>query len=79
MNDARTVVEMLIQYQTEVVFGVPGDTSIGLYEALYDVQPKIRHVMARDERTASFMPDYLIATSVVIADAGTPTPCITRF
>lgn len=57
MNGARTVVEMLMQYQTEVIFGVPGDTSIGLYEALYDVQPKIRHVMARDERSASFMAD----------------------
>jgi acetolactate synthase-1/2/3 large subunit len=57
MNGARTVVEMLLQYQTEVIFGVPGDTSIGLYEALYDVQPKIRHVMARDERSASFMAD----------------------
>lgn len=57
MNGARTVVEMLMQYQTEVIFGVPGDTSIGLYEALYDVLPKIRHVMARDERSASFMAD----------------------
>ncbi len=57
MNGARTVVEMLKKYETEVIFGVPGDTSIGLYEALYDVAPAIRHVMARDERSASFMAD----------------------
>ena len=57
MNGARTVVEMLKKYETEVIFGVPGDTSIGLYEALYDVSPAIRHVMARDERSASFMAD----------------------
>ncbi len=57
MNGARTVVEMLKKYKTEVIFGVPGDTSIGLYEALYDVAPAIRHVMARDERSASFMAD----------------------
>ncbi len=57
MNGARTIVEMLGHYETEVIFGVPGDTSIGLYEALYDVQPTIRHIMARDERSASFMAD----------------------
>ncbi len=57
MNGARTVVEMLKKYKTQVIFGVPGDTSIGLYEALYDVAPAIRHVMARDERSASFMAD----------------------
>jgi acetolactate synthase-1/2/3 large subunit len=57
MNGARTVVEMLKKYGTEVIFGVPGDTSIGLYEALYDVSPAIRHIMARDERSASFMAD----------------------
>jgi acetolactate synthase-1/2/3 large subunit len=57
MNGARTVVEMLKRYETEVIFGVPGDTSIGLYEALYDVNPTIRHIMARDERSASFMAD----------------------
>ena len=57
MNGARTIVEMLKKYETEVIFGVPGDTSIGLYEALYDVAPAIRHIMARDERSASFMAD----------------------
>jgi acetolactate synthase-1/2/3 large subunit len=57
MNGAITVVEMLRRYGTEVIFGVPGDTSIGLYEALYDVAPAIRHIMARDERSASFMAD----------------------
>lgn len=57
MNGARTVVEMLRLYGTDVIFGVPGDTSIGFYEALYDVNPTIRHIMARDERSASFMAD----------------------
>ena len=57
MNGAQTLVEMLKQYQVEVIFGVPGDTSIPFYEALYDAQPGIRHIMARDERSASFMAD----------------------
>ena len=57
MNGARVVVEMLKNYQTEVIFGVPGDTSIKLYEALFDIQPEVRHIMARDERSAAFMAD----------------------
>ena len=57
MNGAHTIVEMLRLCGTDVVFGVPGDTSIGLYDALYDANPTIRHIMARDERSASFMAD----------------------
>jgi acetolactate synthase-1/2/3 large subunit len=57
MIGAQAVVEMLKQYQVDVIFGVPGDTNVALYEALYDAQPGIHHVMARDERSASFMAD----------------------
>jgi acetolactate synthase-1/2/3 large subunit len=48
---------MLLEYKVEVIFGVPGDTSLTLYEAIHDALPKIRHVMARDERSAGFMAD----------------------
>ena len=54
---AEVLVEMLIAYETEVVFGVPGDTSLALYDALYASRSKIRHVLARDERSAVFMAD----------------------
>jgi acetolactate synthase-1/2/3 large subunit len=57
MNGSQVLVEMFKSYDVDVIFGVPGDTSISLYEALYDVHPTIRHVMARDERSASFMAD----------------------
>jgi len=57
MNGAQALVEMLKVYQVELVFGVPGDTSLPLYEALSNAAPAIRHVMARDERSASFMAD----------------------
>ncbi len=48
---------MLLEYKVEVVFGVPGDTSLAPYEAIHDAFPKIRHIMARDERSAGFMAD----------------------
>jgi acetolactate synthase I/II/III large subunit len=57
MTGSRVLVKMLSAYGVDVIFGVPGDTNVPFYEALYDAQPAIRHVMARDERSASFMAD----------------------
>ena len=57
MTGAQAVVEMLLAYDVEVIFGVPGDSSLPLYDALYEAAPRIRHVLARDERSAAFMAD----------------------
>ncbi|MEW6263957.1 MAG: thiamine pyrophosphate-binding protein [Thermodesulfobacteriota bacterium] len=57
MTGAEVLVRMLIAYQVKYVFGVPGDTSLALYEALHDQADRIRHVLARDERSAGFMAD----------------------
>ncbi len=57
MTGAQAVVEILVAYGVEVIFGVPGDTSLPLYDALYKASPKIRHILARDERSAVFMAD----------------------
>jgi acetolactate synthase I/II/III large subunit len=57
MKGSEVLVRMLQAYEVDVIFGVPGDTSIPFYEALYDAGNGIRHIMARDERSASFMAD----------------------
>jgi acetolactate synthase-1/2/3 large subunit len=57
MNGAQALVEMLISYDTQVVFGLPGDTTVDFYDALHAASGRIRHLMARDERTAGFMAD----------------------
>lgn len=57
MRGADILVEMLIGYGVEVVFGVPGDTNVPFYEALQLREGSIRHVMARDERSAGYMAD----------------------
>lgn len=57
MRGADILVEMLIGYGVEVVFGVPGDTNVPFYEALQLREDQIRHVMARDERSAGYMAD----------------------
>jgi acetolactate synthase-1/2/3 large subunit len=57
MNGAQALVRMLIDYDTEVLFGLPGDTSVDLYDALHAESSKISHLLARDERSAAFMAD----------------------
>ena len=57
MRGADILVQMLIDYGVDTVFGVPGDTNVSLYEALQTNEDRITHVMARDERSAGFMAD----------------------
>ena len=57
MRGADVLVEMLVGYGVDVVFGVPGDTNVPFYEALNGASDRIRHVMARDERSSGFMAD----------------------
>jgi acetolactate synthase-1/2/3 large subunit len=57
MKGAQAPVELLIRYDTRVVFGLPGDTTIDSYDALQSKPGRITHLMARDERSAAFMAD----------------------
>ena len=57
LNAAQAIIAMLKAYQVRYVFGVPGDTSIPFYDALYQARNSITHVMTRDERGASYMAD----------------------
>lgn len=57
MNTAQVLVEMLKEYHVKHIFGVPGDTTMSLYDALYMARDDIQHILARDERSAAFMAD----------------------
>jgi acetolactate synthase-1/2/3 large subunit len=59
---ATDIVRALEAQGTEYVFGVPGDTSLPLYDALRN-SSAITHVMARDERGASYMADVYARVS----------------
>lgn len=54
---ADILAECLIDAGVEAIFGVPGDTGVVFYDALYQRTDRIRHVLARDERHAAFMAD----------------------
>ena len=56
LSGAEAVVEMLRAHGVEVVFGLCGDTSLPLYDALARLN-SIRHVLTRDERHAAYMAD----------------------
>ncbi len=55
LNGAQAVIEMLRQHGVEVVFGLCGDTSLPLYDALRG--SPLRHILTRDERHAAYMAD----------------------
>ena len=56
LTGAEAVVEMLKAHGVDIVFGLCGDTSLPLYDALARAG-SIRHVLTRDERHAAYMAD----------------------
>jgi acetolactate synthase-1/2/3 large subunit len=56
LTGAQAVVEMLKAHGVDVVFGLCGDTSLPLYDALA-TNGGIRHILTRDERHAAYMAD----------------------
>jgi pyruvate dehydrogenase (quinone)/pyruvate oxidase len=52
---ADALVEVLIQWDVDVVFGLPGDGINGIMEALRTHQEKVRFVQVRHEESAAFM------------------------
>ena len=56
LTGAEAVVEMLKAHGVEVIFGLCGDTSLPLYDALARSR-SIKHILTRDERHAAYMAD----------------------
>lgn len=56
MNGAQIILEMLKLYDVKHVFGLPGETTIDLYDHWHDY-PEIKHILTRDEKNSAFMAD----------------------
>ena len=54
---AEAMVQMLDSYEVEHVFGLCGDTSLPLYDAMVRLDHGITHILTRDERHAAYMAD----------------------
>jgi acetolactate synthase-1/2/3 large subunit len=57
LSGAEALVRMLELHGVRHVFGLCGDTSLPLYDALYRLDHGISHVLTRDERSAAYMAD----------------------
>ncbi len=57
MTGAEAAVEMLKLHGVEIIFGLCGDTSLPFYDALARLPHGMRHILARDERSAAYMAD----------------------
>jgi acetolactate synthase-1/2/3 large subunit len=57
MTGAEAVVEILKAHRVEIIFGLCGDTSLPLYDALARLPHGMKHVLTRDERHAAYMAD----------------------
>jgi len=57
LSGAEAFVRMLQKFGVQHVFGLCGDTSLPLYDALFRLDHGIRHILSRDERSAAYMAD----------------------
>ena len=57
LNGAEGLVKILDEYEVKYIFGLCGDTSLPFYDALYRLNHSIKHILTRDERSASYMAD----------------------
>src|SRR5690625_2331530 len=72
MNGAELFVEMLKRNGVKHIFGLCGDTTLPLYDALARLDHGMDHVLARDERSAAYMADaYARVTGKVGVCEGT--------
>src|ERR671935_1158520 len=56
-NGAEAIVRLLAGHGVTHIFGLCGDTSLPLYDALARLDHGIRHILTRDERSAAYMAD----------------------
>lgn len=80
-SGAEVIVQGLIDAGIECVFGLPGDTGVDLYDTLSRAQPKLRHVLCRDERHATIMADaYARSRNTIgvaeVSSGGGATYCV---
>src|SRR6266581_8630076 len=66
VTGGRAVADALVAEGVEVVFGIPGEHTIPLYDGLYHHRESIRHILPRHEQGAGFMAEgYAMATGNV--------------
>ncbi|MEA4987814.1 MAG: biosynthetic-type acetolactate synthase large subunit [Anaerovorax sp.] len=74
LTGAEILTEVLIEQGVDTIFGYPGGAVLNIYDALYDYQDRITHILTAHEQGASHAADgYARATGktgVVLATSG---------
>ncbi len=52
MNGAEALLQCLLEEQVDTIFGYPGGTIMPIYDKLYDLKDKIKHILTRHEQGA---------------------------
>src|SRR4029450_9789696 len=63
LSGAEAFVRMLQKHGVTHIFGLCGDTSLPLYDALHRLDHGITHILARDERPPAYMADAFARVS----------------
>lgn len=71
---AQVIMEILLEHGVDTVFGYPGGAALNVYDALYEYQGRVKHILTAHEQGASHAADgYARATGktgVVFATSG---------
>ncbi len=74
MSGAEILIQSLVDQGVELMFGYPGGTVLNIYDALYDRQREIRHILSSHEQGAAHAADGYARstgrTGVVLATSG---------
>jgi acetolactate synthase-1/2/3 large subunit len=77
MNGAEIILSMLKQYEVKHVFGLPGETTLDLYQAWWNF-PQIEYVLTRDEKNSAFMAEAYAKVSGKPGVVESPSPGVTH-
>lgn len=79
LTGAQIIWESLIQQGSNIVFGYPGGAILPAYDALYDYQDRVKHVLVRHEENAALAADsFFRATGKVGVCMATSGPGATN-
>lgn len=77
MNGAQIILEMLKLYDVKHVFGLPGETTLDLYDHWFE-HPEIEHILTRDEKNSAFMAEAYAKVSGKPGVVESPSPGVTH-
>ncbi len=77
MNGAQIILEMLKLYEVKHVFGLPGETTLDLYDHWWEY-PEIEYILTRDEKNSAFMAEAYAKVSGKPGVVESPSPGVTH-